>query len=102
MPRALMARAIVGQVGARETGTHHKLEIPRQDLFDIVAFTGIRMRATHSVYSTPLLLISPWSRLRNGENPGARFFLRAIHLIPCRFVSDLRLRSQERLVIMDL
>ena len=44
--------AIVGQVGAREAGTHHKIQIPKQDLFEIVAFTGIR---------TPLFLISPWT-----------------------------------------
>jgi hypothetical protein len=40
------------QVGSRETGTHHKIQILRQDLFDLVAFAGICPR---------LFLISTWN-----------------------------------------
>ena len=40
------------QVGSRETGSHHKIQILRQDLFDLVAFAGICPR---------LFLISTWN-----------------------------------------
>ena len=40
------------QVGAREAGSYHKVEIARRDLFDVVAFIGMERRI-----SSPLL---PW------------------------------------------
>jgi hypothetical protein len=42
----------IHQVGAREAGSYHKVEIARRDLFDVVAFIGMERRI-----SSPLL---PW------------------------------------------